>query len=269
MFPNFGFSENEINFEIDSNRMLFRIFINSKDTNIEILLYKKNNEKMKLLNRNNNFDKSFVTLNEILENGKFLIKIIFNGFKEKLFNNNIFTKSNCKTFKMTIAFEKNHNYICPINNKNYTSIFDLKNKLIPKILPIKFENKSQFFKYDSSIKFNNENNSFIYNLISNNETNILFNSFSVVKPIIFNDFLMSPISIILKSFSIENETFNSRLISESSFYESNSILIVKNLPIGKYSLFLNVPGQKIAFKTNEICSLYDIKIEIKKSNNHI
>ena len=272
--PNFGFSENEINFEIDSNRMLFRIFINSKDTNIEILLYKKTNEKIKLLNKNNNFDKSFVTLNEILENGKFLIKIIFNGFKEKLFNNNIITKSNCKTFKMTIAFEKNHNYICPTNNKNYTSIFELKNKLIPKILPIKFENKSQFFKYDSSIKFNNKNNSFIYNLISNNETNILFNSFSVVKPIdfkfeIFNDFLMSPISIILKSFSIENETFNSRLISESVFYESNSILIVKNLPIGKYSLFLNVPGQKIAFKENEICSLYDFKIEIKKSNNHI
>jgi len=123
--PNFGFSENEINFEIDSNRMLFRIFINSKDTNIEILLYKKTNEKIKLLNKNNNFDKSFVTLNEILENGKFLIKIIFNGFKEKLFNNNIITKSNCKTFKMTIAFEKNHNYICPTNNKNYTSILIL------------------------------------------------------------------------------------------------------------------------------------------------
>ena len=275
IIPNFGFSENEINFEIEnSNRMIFRIFINSKDANVEIKLFKKvTNNKLKLLNKNNNFDKSFVTLNEILENGKFLMKIIFNGFKDKLFSNNIFSKSNCKTFKMTIAFEKNHNYICPTTNKNYTSLNELKNKLIPKILPVKFENKTKFFKYDSSIKFNNVNNSFIYNLISNNDSNILFNSFSVVKPIdfkfeIFNDFLMSPISVILKSFSIENENVNSRLISESNFYESNSILIVKNLPVGTYSLFLNVPAQKVSFNEKEICSIYDIKIEIKKSNNH-
>lgn len=114
-----------------------------------------------------------------------------------------FTKNKCKTFKMEIALEKNHNFQCPQNNNKYIQLTDL--KPLPQILPVKYQNKNQFFTYDSSIQYKGENkgSGYVFMLRKDNDNYIKYQEFLVYKPIdfkfeIINDFIMAPVTIILK-----------------------------------------------------------------------
>ena len=79
-----------------------------------------------------------------------------------------FTKNKCKTFKMEISIEKNQKFQCSNNNNKYIELTNL--KPIPQILPVKYQNKNQFFKYDSSLQYKGENkgSGYVYMLRKDN-----------------------------------------------------------------------------------------------------
>ena len=275
VLPPLGEGEDKIKFIVNRfPKSVFRIYIESKIAKIRISLYKQNlsskNNKYNLISSTSNNNNHFATLMEILEEDySYMIILKYLGYNDlRSSYSQIYSKSNCKTFKMEIAVEKNHNYACPTDNTKYNNLINL--KPIPNILPVKYLNKSQFFSYDSSLEYKGEerNSGFIYMLRSDKDQIINFSDFNVYKPIDFkfaviNDFIMAPVTIMLK-----NKNSNDTIISFGDLFDGRTVLLIKNLPKGSYNIQLFLPSQKTSFFNEEICTIYDIQIEAKKSSNH-
>ena len=266
IIPNAGEGEDRIKFKLlRFNRAIFRIYIESSFVKIKVSLYKQKintKENYKLVTYSTNYQNSFANLMEIIEDKyNYMIIIKYEGYIDLRSSiSQEFSKNKCKTFKMEIAIEKSYNFQCPKNNQNYINLNDL--KPLPQILPVKYQNKNQFFKYDSSL-----DKKMVFLINKNNDTCLKFQEFLVSKPIdfkfeIINDLIIPPLNILLKDSNTDS------LISHSDLYDKRSLLLVKNLPKGSYYIELFVPKQKLSFKENAFCSLYDIKIEAKKSTNH-
>ena len=273
MIPNGCLGEDRIKFNLNNfEKGIFRIYIESTISKITVFLYKQkinSKENYKLVTYSKTDLYHFATLMDIVEDSfNYMILIKYEGYVDVRSSiSQEFTKNKCKTFKMEISIEKNQKFQCSNNNNKYIELTNL--KPIPQILPVKYQNKNQFFKYDSSLQYKGENkgSGYVYMLRKdNNNSYIKYQNFLVYKPIdfkfeIINDFIMAPVTIILKD-SNSNST-----ISYSDLFDGRTVLLVKNLPKGSYSLELFLPKQKTSFKEN-ICTLYDIKIEAKKSSSH-
>jgi len=273
IIPITGEGEDRIKFKLMRyNREIFRIYVESSIVKIKVILYKQKintKENYKLVTFSNNYQYNFATLMEILDDKyNYMIIIKYEGYFDLRSSiSQEINKNKCISFKMEIAFEKNNIYNCPKNNNKYIELTNL--KPLPQILPVKYENKNLFFKYDSSLQYKGENkeSGYVYLLRKDNDTYIKYQEFLVYKPIdfkfeIINNFLISPVTIILKDSNTDS------IISYGNLFDGRSVLLIKNLPKGSYSLELFIPKQKTSFKENLICSLYDIKIESKKSSNH-
>ena len=275
IIPPLGEGEDRIKFKVNRfPKSLFRIYIESKIVKIKISLYKqKTNDKLNkynLISSITNNNHHFATLMEILdEDYSYMIILKYLGYNDlRSSYSQIYSKSNCKSFKMEIAIEKNHNYACPTENPKYNLLTNI--NPIPNILPIKYLNKSQFFSYDSSLEYKGEDkgSGFLYMLRSEKDQIIKFTDFNVYKSIDFkfsviNDFIMAPVTIMLK-----NKNSNDSIISYGELFDGRTVLLIKNLPKGSYTIEFYFPSQKTSFINELICSIYDIVIEAKKSSNH-
>ena len=133
VLPPLGEGEDKIKFIVNRfPKSVFRIYIESKIAKIRISLYKQNlsskNNKYHLISSTSNNNHHFATLMEILEEDySYMIILKYLGYNDlRSSYSQIYSKSNCKTFKMEIAVEKNHNYACPTDNTKYDDLMNLK-----------------------------------------------------------------------------------------------------------------------------------------------
>jgi len=286
-----------------AQKMMLRIYVECHFVDIDIQLRElvKNND-YKILAESKQ-DVFFETIMELInDNTEYEIVLIFKGSNTITQDENIFSNSNCKTFKMEIALEANHNYACPESDK-YAKLTDL--KIFPEALPLQ-ENK--IFSYDSRKLFLGEdkNSGYVYMIRKDFDVEIKFSELNVESEIdfkleILHDFMQSPLNVFLvkAAHSGEDDSFddnagkesnkksnqyianlqanilknsgidNSAIIDFGEIFENRSSLIVKNLPAGKYAVYLFLPALKTTFTSeSRVCAIYDVIAEAKKSRGH-
>lgn len=286
LLPPLGKGEDVIKFKLQKfPSAMIRVYVESGDTEISITLYKKAfaNKLEEMAKSANNIH--FATIMELIDDQtEYQIVLNYGGFA-----NGENTFKNCATFKMEIAIEKNHNYACPANNK-YALLSEI--KAVPEILPVKFSTKNTVYRYDSRTHFKGESfdSGYIYLLRNENDTYMQFATFDAVKPIdlkfeVSNDFLQAPLTIMLTSANdipFEDRAPVAKLVKNAysqisakgfviaygDIFESRTSLLVRNIPIGKYAIYVYFPGLKTKFTHERVCAIYDIIVEAKKSRNH-
>jgi len=303
LVPTIGDTQEIIKFHLKySEKMMLRIYVECHFVDIDIQLrelVKNNNYKVIAESKQDVFFETVMAL--IKENTEYEIVLIFKGSNtvpqdENLYNNN------CQTFKMELALESNHNYACP-ESSSYSLLTDL--KIFPSILPL---SDNAIFSYDSRKIFLGEdkNSGYVYMIRKNYDMEIKFTDLNVESEIdfkleILHDFMQSPLNIFLikeqsnefidnenvnkeeiERFGITNNVAslqtnilknsnieNSSILDFGEIFENRSSLIVKNLPAGKYAVYIYFPALKTTF-INEprVCAIYDVVSEAKKSRGH-
>jgi len=299
LVPTIGEAEEIIKFRLKySEKMMLRVYVECHYVDIDIQLREliKNND-YKILAESKQ-DVFFETVMELIkDNTEYEIVLLFKGSNTISQEENIYSNNNCQTFKMEIALEANHNYACPESAK-YSQLTDL--KIIPDSLPLK-DNK--IFKYDTRNIYLGEDkdSGYVYMIRKDYDVEIKFSELNVESEIdfkleILHDFLQSPLNIFLVKEKIEenieedsesknnnknnisnlqtnvlkySNIDNSAILDFGEIFENRSSLIVKNLPTGKYAIYLYLPALKTTF-TNEsrVCAIYDVIAEAKKSRGH-
>lgn len=303
LIPAIGESQQIIKFKLRyAEKMMLRVYVECHYVDIDIQLRElvKNNEYKVLAESKQ--DVFFETVMALIKDDTEYEIVLF--FKESatsnsddaLKNSNF---NNCNTFKMEIALENNHNYACPESNK-YAELTSL--NTLPKILPPKLGE----YKYDSRKLFLGEDkgSGYVYMIRKDQDQEIKYNEFLVASEIDFKfevifDFLQSPLNIYLVQEKYEEDSNksekdilknqynrnrnidrfghvlknskikNADIIDFGEIYENRSSMLVKNLPPGKYSIYLYLPALKTTFvNESRVCSIYDIVIEVKKSKGH-
>lgn len=297
LIPTMGEGSEIIRFKLKySEKMMLRIYVECHfvDIDIQIRELMKNNE-YKVLSESKS-DIFFESLMELIkDNTEYEIVLFFKG-ANTLTQDELSQNNNCHTFKMEIALESNHNFACPESSK-YAKLTEL--RILPESLPLK-DNK--VFHYDSRKLFLGEDkdSGYIYMIRKDYDQEIKFTEFNVDSEIDFkievlHDFMQSPLNIFLvREQSDKNnleedftKTFrnnisnlvsnllkfsnidNTAILDFGEIHENRSTMIIKNLPHGKYSIYLYLPALKTTF-INEprVCSIYDVIIEAKKSRGH-
>ena len=264
---------------------MIRVYIECALADISVTLQKKTFAKKVEEITKSSVDVHFATIMALIDDqNEYEIVIDYKGYTDKES-----AMKSCGTFKMEIAIEKNHNYACPDNNK-YKLLTE--EHPIPKALPFKFNTKGiDIYKYNSRDTFKGEmeDSGYLYLLRNEQDTYFDFASFTATKPIdikieVSNDFIQAPITIMLTSannVAFEDQRVSSLIkntfakmnvkgfvIAYGDLYEGRTSLLVKNLPVGDYTVYLYVPGLKTKFLNERVCSIYDIIVETKKSRNH-
>lgn len=297
LVPTSGEGEEIIKFRLKyAQKMMLRVYVECHFVDIDIQLrelIKNNDYKILAESKQDVFFETVMAL--IKDNTEYEIVLIFKGTNTISQEENIYSNSNCKTFKMEIALEANHNYACPESDK-YRQLTDL--KIFPKFLPLK-ENK--IFSYDSRKVFLGEDkdSGYLYMIRKDYDVEIKFSELNVESEIdfkleILHDFMQSPLNIFLvreqeeENLDDENDKStkntianlqanilknsginNSAIIDFGEIFENRSSLIVKNLPAGKYAVYLFLPALKTTFiSESRVCAIYDVIAEAKKSRGH-
>ena len=263
---------------------VIRVYVECSEAAIDVVLRKKTYGNRYQVVATSQHGVHFGNIIAIIDDvSEYEIVLMYKGFIEKRSGN-----AACKTFKMDIAIEKKYNDECPTIgvNKVLTDI-----KAIPTVLPLTTTTKDKAKLYIYDTKKDKDVNGYVYMLRHINDTYVEYAMFDVLKPIDFkfeisNEHIETPItamlvntnadndsnsqqsSLITKTFKLINPTTKSSVIAYSELFEQRTSLLVKNLPQGRYMLYLYIPGLSIPFTQDKTCALYDMHIEIKKSRNH-
>jgi hypothetical protein len=246
-------------------KMMFRIYIECFNTDIDIRLYLLDDVKEKKLIQESKSSTIFETISEIIRGDKeYELMLIFNHSNERENSHEHF----CKTFKMEIATEVQHSFACPENSSTYKRLDQL-NTFLPSTLP-----KDVNFSYDSRnfFKGEGENSGYLYLLRNKHDEQIKFIEFTAqeeidIKVELINDFIQAPINPYLISGS-KLSSEDDVILTYGEMYENRNILFLRNVPPGHYIVVLHVPGLKTLFEHERtVCSMYDVIVNIKKSDN--
>ena len=266
-----GDAQNIIKFHIKHlPNMMLRVYVESKEIDIDIKLRRTLRGVNEIVGDSLQ-TAHFATLMAIIENDiEYEIIISFKsqnvGFEQ------------CKTFKMEIATEVSHNYACSDTSKSI-KLTDL--KPIPNILPLtNIENTIKIFKYYSKELYPNthQGSGYVYMFRSEKDKELKFASFQTTEEISFRleisfDFIQAPINVFITHQGTEesekNKINDSNIIEFGDIFENRNVLIVKNLPIGHYDIYIYLPGLKTKFINEKVCSLYDIIFEVKSSKDDV
>ncbi len=277
IIPPLGEAEEKITFTVKHlPKLMIRIYVESNEVDIDVKLLKhlsggKYEEVSDSLQ-----NAHFATLMAIVE-GNFEYEIVL-----KFKSNNI-DLEDCKTFKMEIATEISHNYACSDTSKS-SLLTDL--KPIPEILPLPDKNEdSHTYKYTSKDSYPNthEGSGYVYMMRTEKDQEYKFASFETTEEIDFRleisfDFMQAPINIFLTPKQSEhksdkrgkeNKINDSNIIAFGDIFENRNVLLVKNLPVGYYNIYIYLPGLRTHFKYEKVCSLYDVMFESKSSKSHV
>lgn len=280
-----------------SDQLLMRIYVECKDVDIDLTLYKVLSNNKKQLVVSSQESSHFETISQFIHpNVLYEISLKFKYIN--LQGNG--SSSACRTFKMEIAVEVGHNYACPESDK-YIKLTDL--KFLPEKLPYyssPAENtvaNYQSYSYNSRDKYYGEEkgSGYVYMIRTEQDQEYLLQQIEVSQEVdmkieIDFDFVQAPLNVFLTHASVEKPNFkegikdyyttqgenrksntihyDSDIISFGHIHDSRSTLILKNLPKGEYAVWAFLPGLKTRFlHEKRVCSIYDIIAEVRKSKN--
>ena len=247
-----------IEFTVNETKHTFRAYIESKGIEAYLKLYFENS-----LIEETNTKSDFITLMSLLKKvGTYKLEISF------LDNSSMAYAQECKTFRLEMSIEKNHNYACPVDNNKYKKLTDI--HIVPSVLPLADHRK---FNYDSRTIFLGDNNNSGYLFMPREDKNkvMKFADFEAqdeidIKFMLLYDFGQTPISI--KLLHQTNTYSDKEIVAEGTIYENMNVFLRKNLPKGKYSFFIFIPKMSTKFINEPVCSIYDIVFEGKRSTNY-
>jgi hypothetical protein len=296
LVPPMGVGEEVIKFRLKfSVNTMIRVYVECHHTDIDLELREVTSHSEYKVIAASKENIHFETIMQIISDEKeYEIVLKFNGKGENSNQTHMSISDHsqsCQTFKMEIALEKSHNYACP-NNGKYALLTDL--KPIPEVLPVKSKdnkNQSKIYKYDSRNTYlgDEKGSGYVYLLRSQSDKVIEYTTFNVESDVDFkieieNDFMQAPVNIFLTSSNPEHKHLQNHnmnlahnalqlqdafIVSFGEIFENRTVMLIKDLPKGSYTIYLYLPGLKTRF-INEprVCSIYDILVEIKKSRTH-
>jgi hypothetical protein len=147
-------------------------------------LSRKNKCKKKLIGFNNNYNYEEIIKLSLIPHTNGKQEYDNNSLKNK--NQNILSKD--KFFEILISIDKNKLKICPLCNKSFDKIINLKHHFILYCVSLNLEeNKDK--KLNENITINGNNNNIIKgDQIINNTTNIINNNnITIIPPLSFNN----------------------------------------------------------------------------------